>query len=267
MPEQPSDVTDTGGTAVADEPVRTRSTRRRRQHRTDWRLGGRTVQHWRELTLAWACFSLGVGVLGGFVITMYWPSPWAPFAATALLWVSMLVPIIVAFSRSRPIGLLRFRPLDLLYGLVLGVMLRYFQGFVADVSGAGASFPTFVTFDGALPSGWWWTDALPAVLVGPVIEEFFFRAVLLVALHAALRRPFGKLTAGLGALLVSTALFIIVHTVGGEIAPDAAVSLGALAATCALLVLLTGRIWGAVLVHIVFNGMAVALGLVGTFVV
>lgn len=244
-------------------PLRSRT--RRRAGRTDWRLGGRTVRPWRELTLAWACFSLGVGVLLGFVISTMWASPWASFTATAVLWVSMLVPIAWAFGRSRPVGLLKFRPLDLLYGLMLGVALRIFQGVVSEMSGAGADFPTFVTFDGQLPAMWWLTDAASSVLIAPVVEEFFFRAVILVALYSALRRPFGKLTAGLGAGLVSTALFIIVHTVAGSISADAAVSLAAVGATCALLVLLTGRIWGAVLVHIVFNATFFALGLVGTF--
>lgn len=237
----------------------------RRAGRTDWRLGGRTVRPWRELTLAWACFSLGVGVLLGFVISTSWVSPWSSFAATAVLWLSMLVPIVWALRRSRPVGLLRFRPIDLLYGLMLGVALRIFQGVVSEMSGAGAGFPTFVTFDGQLPTMWWLTDAASSALIAPVIEEFFFRAVILVALYSALRRPFGKLTAGLAAGLVSTALFIIVHTVGGAIAADAAVSLAAVGATCALLVLLTGRLWGAVLVHIVFNTTYLVLGLVGTF--
>lgn len=220
---------------------------------------------WREVTLAWACFSLGVGVLLGFVISTTWASPWASFTATAVLWLSMLVPIVWAFRRSRPIGLLTFRPVDLLYGLMLGVALRIFQGVVAEMSGTGAAFPTFTTFDGQLPTMWWLTDAASAALIAPVLEEFFFRGVVLIALYSALRRPFGKLTAGLGAGLVSTALFIIVHTVAGSITADAAVSLAAVGATCALLVLLTGRIWGAVLVHIVFNTTYLALGLVGTF--
>ncbi|SFI75930.1 hypothetical protein SAMN04487751_2890 [Microbacterium saccharophilum] len=239
--------------------------RTRRAGRTDWRLGGRTVRPWRELTLAWACFSLGAGVLLGFVISTSWASPWASFTATAVLWVSMLVPIVWAFRRSRPVGLLKLRPIDLLYGLALGVALRIFQGVVAEMSGTGATFPTFTTFDGQLPALWWLTDAASSVLIAPVVEEFFFRGVILVALYSALRRPFGKLTAGLGAGLVSTALFIIVHTVSGAIAPDTAVSLAAVGATCALLVLLTGRLWGAVLVHIVFNTTYFVLGLVGTF--
>lgn len=239
--------------------------RTRRAGRTDWRLGGRTVRPWRELTLAWACFSLGVGVLLGFVISTSWASPWSSFAAMGVLWLSMLVPIVWAFRRSRPVGLLKFRAIDLLYGLTLGVALRIFQGVVSGMSGAGADFPTFATFDGQLPTMWWLTDAASSALIAPVIEEFFFRAVILVALYSALRRPFGKLTAGLAAGLVSTALFVIVHTVGGAIEADAAVTLAAVGATCALLVLLTGRIWGAVLVHIVFNTTYIVLGLVGTF--
>lgn len=267
MSEQPSDATEVVVPVAPDDESRARSrSRSRRTRRTDWRLGGSTVRGWREMMIAWACFSLGVGVLGGFMLTTFVAASWAPLAATALLWVSMLVPIVMAFSRSRPIGLLRFRALDLLYGLVLGVMLRFFQGWVAEVSGEGADFPSYVTLDGQLPNGWWFTDALSPVIIAPVLEEFFFRAVILIALYSALRRPFGKVTAGLAALLVSTALFVIVHTVAGEMSTDAAVSLAAVGTVCALLVLLTGRIWGAVLVHMVFNATYVGLALVGTFV-
>lgn len=240
--------------------------RRGRPRRTDWRLGGRTVRRWREMLVAWSLLSLGVGVTAGYGIQTLWPTAsWAPLASTLVLWGSMLAPVVYAFARSRPIGLLRLRPVDLLFGLALGVFLRLFQGWVAQMSGAGAVFPSYITLDGTLPTTWWLSDAIPAAIVAPVIEEFFFRAVILVALYTALRRGFGHLTAGLAAFLVSTALFIVVHSINGAITTDAVVAIGALGATCALLVLLTGRIWPAVLVHIVYNTTGLILGLVGTF--
>ncbi|GAA5038077.1 hypothetical protein GCM10025738_26830 [Microbacterium fluvii] len=217
------------------------------------------------MLLAWALFGLGAGVIAGFAIITVWPAkPWAPLASTLALWAGMLVPIVVGFSRSRPIGLLRLRPLDLLYGLVIGAGLRLFQGWVEGIVAGGAAFPSYVTIDGALPSSWWWSEALPAAVIAPTIEEFFFRVVVLVSVYTALRRPFGKLTAGLAAALVSTALFVVTHSIGSVLGVDAVVALGAVGITCSLLVLLTGRIWGAVLVHIVYNSVYVLLGVVGT---
>ncbi|MGO3233789.1 MAG: CPBP family glutamic-type intramembrane protease, partial [Microbacterium sp.] len=56
-----------------------------------------------------------------------------------------------------------------------------------------------------------------------------------------------------------------VHAVTSGVARwDETVSLTLVGLTCGLLVLLTGRIWGAVLTHMVFNGAWVMLALVGT---
>ncbi len=45
--------------------------------------------------------------------------------------------------------------------------------------------------------------------------------------------------------------------------PDV-IALTVLGGVCALLVLLTGRIWAAVGVHVVYNALGVALALLGT---
>jgi len=214
------------------------------------------------MLLAWALVSLGVGVLAGFAVLRIWPdAAWAGPASTLVLWAAMLVPVGLAFRRSRPVGLLRLRPVDLLFGLTLGLLLRLVQGWLA---GPDAGFPSFATVDGALPPTWWLTEALPAALVAPVVEEFFFRAVLVVAVYSLLRRVSGGAAAGVAAALVSTAVFVVMHTIGGAVGVGDIVAVAALGLTCALLVLLTGRIWAAVLTHIVYNTTWLLLGLVGT---
>ena len=216
------------------------------------------------MMLAWAVLSLGAGLVLGFTVVWFWPTaPWSSAASTAILWVSMAVPVVVAMRRSRPVGLLRLRPIDLLYGVALGGLLRMGQGAIATAAGQSPSFPTVMTIDGRLPEWWWATDAVPAVLVAPVVEEFFFRAVILIAVYSALRRPIGAATAGLVAALASTGLFILVHAVGGTLTLDVGVAICAVGLTCSLLVLLTGRIWGAVLVHAVYNATFIALALAG----
>jgi membrane protease YdiL (CAAX protease family) len=224
------------------------------------------VHTWREMLIAIALLSLGGGIIGGFAVQWFEPSAgWAGPVATLLLWLGLLAPVAYAFARSRPIGLLRVRPVDLLFAFGLGLLLRLFQGFVAQAMYGYAPFPSYVTLDGQLPGDWWWTHALPAVVVAPVLEEFFFRAALIVAIYTVLRRRFGHAAAGLTAGLVSTGLFLMLHAVDTTLAIDGVIAVGVLGAVCALLVLLTGRIWAAVGVHVVYNGTGVLLGLVGTF--
>jgi membrane protease YdiL (CAAX protease family) len=257
VPDQPTDapigLTDRGA----------RPSRSPHIARTDWRLGGRTVTRWREWLLATAFISLGVSILAATLVTSLWQSQWAAASALVLLWIGMLVPIVAGFSRSRPAGLLRFRALDLLYGVVLGALLRLVQGSLDAAAGVTA-LPTYPLVDGALPSGWVLTDGIGATVIAPVIEEFFFRGVLLIALYTVLRRPFGKPVAGFVTLLATTGVFVLVHGLTAQLSVGTVGALTLLGLVCGLLVLLTGRIWGAVLVHAFFNATWVALAIVGT---
>lgn len=213
------------------------------------------------MLLAIALISIGCGFLAGVGAMQI---GLGATLATALIWVGMLVPIVIALLRSRPIGLLKFRAVDLVWGLGLGLILRVIQGWAAGADGIPAAFPTLTTVDGQLANGWWFSDALAPVIIAPLIETFFFQGVLLVALFTVLRRPLGSFTAGLTAWLVTTGLFVLAHTVTGGSDVAAVVAISALGATCGLLVVLTGRIWAAVLVHCVFNLTGVALALAGT---
>lgn len=280
MPDQPSDA------ATADAPglepsapghAATRAERRaraafdmgdipqpERAPRTDWRLGGRTVHRWRESLLAIALLSLCAGLLAGTLVDMLWDAPWAAASATALVWIGMLVPVVRAFSRSRPIGLLRFRALDLLYGVVLGLMLRIVQGWLEVGLGGSGALPSTTLVDGRIPATWWLTDGVAPIAIAAPLEELFFRAVVLVVLYTMMRRPFGKTAAAVVAILASTALFVMLHALTGVVATDAAASLLLLGLVCATLVVLTGRIWGAIVVHVVYNATYAALTVAGS---
>ncbi|MCP2638122.1 CPBP family intramembrane metalloprotease [Microbacterium sp. HD4P20] len=262
MLDQPSDL------ATGSTPPATRAGRRSgsgRQPRTDWRLGGRTVRAWREGLLAVALISLGIALLAGTLIDTLWESPLAGPVALALMWIGMLVPVVLALTRSRPIGLLRVRWIDLLYGVALALLLRLMQGWLAQGLGGDRSLPSVTLVDGRLPTSWWLTDGLASIVIAAPLEEFFFHAVVLVALYTLMRRPFGKTAAGVVAGLVSTALFVTLHALaGGALPVDQVVSLLLLGLTCAALVLLTGRIWGAVIVHALFNATWVVLVVLGT---
>lgn len=238
---------------------------RKRTPRSDWRLGGRTVLRWREWLLAGALLSLGIGILLGTVVDWLWDSPWAAASATVIVWIGMLVPVVWALSRSRPIGLLRFRAIDLLYGVVLGGLLRVVQGWMEPLAGGTGALPSFGVVDGQLSAQTWLVEVLGGVAVAPVLEEFFFRGVIIVALYTVLRRPVGKAAAGVVATVVSTGLFVLLHGVLLQQSTDQVIALTALGLICGALVLLTGRIWGAVLVHVTFNAIYLLLALVGTY--
>ncbi len=230
--------------------------------RTDWREGGRTVRRWRESLLAIAFVSLGVGMLAATAVRELTDSAVADAVADALVWLAMLVPVVWGLLRSRPAGLLGFRPLDLLYGVTLGLLLRLAQGFFEAAAHGSAVFPSVVLIDGRLPVSWWLTDAVPAVVLAPVAEEMFFHGVILVALYTVLRRPAGKTAAGMAAVLVSSGLFVVTHVVAGAASVDTVVSLTLLGLVTGTLVALTGRIWAAILVHAVYNLTWVALAAV-----
>jgi len=256
-----TDATDTRDESGTDAAA---SGARRRTGRRDWRLGGRTVAKWRERTLGVAIVSLGAAILIGTAITVFVPAAWAGLAATIVLWAGFLAGIVWAFSRSRPIGLLRLAPADVIFGLALGILLRFVQGWLEIGAGGSGALPSYPTIGGQLGTEFLFTEVVSPVVIAPVLEELFFRAVILVCLYTLLRRPFGKLTAGIAAAIGSSALFVLVHALTASLTIDELISLGLLGIVCSVLVLLTGRVWGAVLTHIVYNGTFVLLALAGT---
>lgn len=227
----------------------------------DWRDRGRTTRRWGWEMVGWVVVALGAGVLVGTALTQFVGGAGGAALATAAVWLAMFVPIALAFSRSVPRGLLRFRPVDVLYALVFGVMLRISEGWLDMAAGGTGAFPTY----GTLNATWWFSDLLGPVIIAPVLEEFFFHAVLLIALYSALRRlTRSRAVAGVFSVLLTSGVFVLAHALTGALTWDAAVTLLLVGLVNGALVVLTGRIWGAVLVHIVFNGSFVVLALIGT---
>ncbi|MEW1976705.1 CPBP family intramembrane glutamic endopeptidase [Microbacterium profundi] len=217
------------------------------------------MRRWNGEVLGWAILGLGAGLLFGAWL--------GGTFGTVALWACLIVPVALAFRRGVPQGLLRFQAVDVLYGVVLGGMLRVAQGWLEVAFGSGA-LPSYPSLDGALPAQWW-LDGLGAVIVAPAIEEFFFRGLLLIVVFTLVRRLAGNDSTGIGlggfvAVVASAALFVLTHQLTSPVTADAAVSLTLLGIICGLLVVFTGRIWPAVLVHVVFNGTGVLLMVTGT---
>lgn len=263
MPAQPPDAaSNADGVRIAEQVVdEAPRPRRRRRRRTDWRQGGRSVRRWDLWLLSAALIGVGFGLVGGATISRI-GLPWASFASTLLLWLGMAVVVVFALTRSIPAGLLTFRPMDLMWGLGLGLGLRLLQGWTEGVE--SSAFPSVATIDGSLPQEWWFTTAVPASVIAPLIEEFFFRGVVLVAVYQLFRRSVGVVASSLTALLASAGGFVLLHSAFESLALASGVQLFVVGAVCALTVLLTGRMWGAVCIHVVYNVSFLMLAVLGT---
>jgi uncharacterized protein len=213
------------------------------------------VRRWREGLLAAAMLSLGAGVLVSALLRA--GSAEGALVADAAAWIAMLAPVVWAFTRSRPAGLLRFRVVDLLWGVGLAVLLRIAQGSVSVALGGTGALPVSAVEGGGADAGA--PAIVGAVLVAPTVTELFFRAVVLVALFSALRRGLGALPAGIVAVVVSAAASAVVAAMTAGFTPDRLASALLLGLVCGVLVALTGRIWGAVLVHVLYAASLVAL--------
>lgn len=235
----------------------------RRTRRTDWRQGGRAVSYWDVSVLVATAVSGAIGLIGA-TLTRSIQEPWAQSASVVALWAGMLGAVVIAFSRARPAGLLRLRLVDLVWGLGVGIVLRAAEGIT---SGANtAAFPASDSSASGLSANAL-RDAFAAGLAGPLVEEFFFRAVLLVVLFQCFRRSLGYVAAGVTSLFASTGAFVCMHAVFSTLSLSDGVQLAILAVACSSLVLLTGRIWGAVLTHLTYNGTLLLIGLMGAILV
>jgi uncharacterized protein len=245
------------------EPDRRESARARK--RRTWRWGGSSVRRWNWGMVGWAVLALGAGVLVGGAAAVFVGGDLGGLLSLLALWVAMAVPVVIAFRIAVPRGLLAFRPVDIVFALGFGILLRLAQGWLESASGP-VGFPSYFIVNGQLPTGWWFTEALAPVVIAPVVEEFFFHGLVLVAIYVAvLRTARDRTVAGLASVVLSTGLFVLAHAVVVPVAWYAAVSLLLVGLVNGLLVVFTGRLWPAILTHVVYNGSFVVLALVGTF--
>lgn len=229
----------------------------------DWRADTGAVRHWKEGVVAAAFLGLGFGVLLAAALMQF--APGFTLGPMVAVWAGMLAAIIYAFAHARPTLLLRFRLVDVLYGLGFAVALRLVDGWLQGAEqGAAAPFPSYAMIGDALGRDWWLAELLGPVVVAPVVEELFFRAVVLVGVYVVVRRLAGQRVAAVSATIVSIGAFVMLHSFSGMLGWADLVMLIAVGAVTTGLVFATGRVWGAVLLHAFFNATYVALALVGT---
>ena len=97
-------------------------------------------------------------------------------------------------------------------------------------------------------------------IVSPLIEELFFRGLLLRAMLDALSSA-GRSVAMVVSLIVSTGAFVLLHALpwGRDIPLGLLVASAGVGLACGILTIVTGRLGAAIVAHVTFNGIGVLL--------
>ena len=152
--------------------------------------------------------------------------------------------------------LLDARWIDVAWGIAVGLALRAVVEIVVPTTGSlGDGFVEPSLLDIAVV-------VLGAALIAPIVEEILFRGILVAALSDVLR-PIARPLAGVIAITIPTALFVMLHalTLGPSPIESLLAPLGVSVAT-GILFLTTRRLAPAIVTHVVFNAIGVALLLV-----
>ena len=159
---------------------------------------------------------------------------------------------------------LRVTALDVLFGLGAGLLLRAFAS-VVEIAFYGRMSGLGVQFGDIVYDGWWVFGTLLApILLAPFIEELFFRGLVQRTARRVSERVMPAGLAVFVSIVVSAALFAVLHLTESTNATAAAVlgiSTFALGLTSALIAALTGRIGGSIIAHMTFNGSFVLAAL------
>jgi membrane protease YdiL (CAAX protease family) len=183
----------------------------------------------------------------------------------AVVWVPFLTAVAVACfvrgTRSLPHDLgLRITLLDVFLGLGAGLLARAAVGII-EIGVTGRMVGLGVTFDETIYDGWWFFGTVLApVVIAPFIEELFFRGLVQRSVQQVSASHMAARTATAISIVVSAALFAVLHLTQAA-TPTGALVLGLSAfvsgLAAALIAGLTGRIGGAIVAHVVFNGTLV----------
>jgi membrane protease YdiL (CAAX protease family) len=192
------------------------------------------------------------------------------FLSASVTYAAFTAVVVVA-ARRKGLGSLaadfglRFRPVDIAIGLgigvgvkILAVVLAAFTVTLTDHTPAGGNFELSPSLLWVILNG-----VVIATLLGPIVEELFFRGLVLRAAYNRVLRGGGSVTraATLG-VLVSALGFALLHLYESS-DPTLLMILGgstfALGAVNSWITLRTGRLGAAIIAHVFFNGSSVLL--------
>ncbi|WP_422935372.1 type II CAAX prenyl endopeptidase Rce1 family protein [Sinomonas sp. P47F7] len=225
------------------------------------------------MRLAWAVLGIIAALTCGWAVqsvsAQLGYSPFLGAAAYLAAWIPFLAALAVSFwgegfvRALAELGL-RFRPLDLLWGLGIGCLVRAIDAIVRLVVTGSTGLvqqPTLSAIGSPPLDTIAWGIVAP-VIVAPLLEEIYFRGLLQRAL-ADTFATFGKIAKWVTAVVLTSVVFAAVHallllpTPGDALLAGIATFVFALAAGTTAAA--TGRLGGAIVGHVVFNGLGVLL--------
>ncbi len=206
-----------------------------------------------------------------------WDGGAARLLVSALpVWIGLLGTAVWACRRHGTGNLIRdlgltFKPIDLAIGLGAGLGLRFAVGIWAIVYSSLTGRQPTSNLDSILENGlgtgfWLVTNMLAIAVIGPVIEEIFFRGLGLRSALASLWRRAGTPRFAdprrriWVSIAVTSTIFALLHVSEVNDVTSAAVLLPGLFLAGWVLARLTiwsGRLGPAIVTHVVFNGVAV----------
>ena len=213
----------------------------------------------------WVALLLAVaGIFVAALVVAGWRGvPAEPWVARALDIVVLLSPLVaavvlaIALAASRGFFrrvVLGWRWTDAVLGLAAGLVMRAIIELVAPTSG------TLVGGFGIVSVAAIVVFAIGAVFITPVVEELFFRGIVLAAL-LDLCASLGRVMAAVVGIAVSSAAFVALHVspLGGSVAWGTVLAPLLVGLGCGILFALTRRLAAGVVAHVVFNAIGVAL--------
>jgi membrane protease YdiL (CAAX protease family) len=236
------------------------------------------AEHVRERTAAWdvlyAALALAAVVIASDVVgdlllrTVGVPPVVSVTVSYLVIWVPLLAAVVFAMIGLGRVGALRrlglrLRPLDLVWGVGVGLVARVIDAVVnLGLVGATGLEPA-PTIDGGPVLGVLVVTVLARVLLAPVVEEVFFRGLLQRSTARLLSTPtrLDPRGAAVMAVITTSLVFALMHALVGSLSPTGLlvtlVSTTVFGLLVGSLAAATGRIGGAVVAHVVFNGLAV----------
>ena len=227
-----------------------------RRSQSDWRISGRSVPLCEGGVLAAGLLSCGIAIIASGLVGQS-QLPWAPSFAVIVLWAGLMLSVAVSFRREVPAGLLRFATRDIIWGLSLGLTLRVVQGAISSAN--TTPFPSTPDEVATQGKGAALSFIVSSALISPIVEEFFFRGLILVCVWQILIRSLNLVIAGAISLTISTLAFMALHLIFAPLSEAQLTQLALVGVLCGVCTVATGRVWGAVLAHLVYNASFLGL--------
>lgn len=220
------------------------------------------VERWprRDLPVALGALVLAI-VLDLGIRTVSTSTTWVDLSLAGYL--AFWVPLLAACALVRSRGwdgpnppLWSVRPLDILWGLGVGLLIRAAASFAELAARGGVAPPVIwglVSPDPLTVVSMLLAGLIVPIVVAPTVEELFFRGLLLGSLVRSGGGPFAAALA----VVVSSVLFALPHAAASLTIADGAtkfLAAGAVGLAAGTLTVITGRIGAAIFAHIAFNG-------------